>query len=240
MKFDKKSKQDLESSFDFGWLDKPTEKVKEMNVQETNAKFARGYIVKNHYSKTFPDSTKHTFVGYLGDKIAGIITYGMGTTKNQYLSVDEGLKDGEYLEITRVWSADSMPKNTESKLISESMKMLPKQVKLIVTFADPSRGHVGYIYQATNGIYIGQSAGGSMLVTKDGIEKHPRLISMYKKRNEHLRDVSSADIIESLGWKKIDSAKKHKYIYLTGGKKYRKEMLKRLENKILSYPKKVC
>ena len=52
-------------------------------------------------------------------------------------------------ELTRLWSPDGMPKNTESKLISESIKLLPKEVRLILSYADPSQGHLGKIYQAT-------------------------------------------------------------------------------------------
>lgn len=237
MKFDNNARKDLENSFDFGWLDEPQEAVREMVVREIPAKFARGYIAKNHYSKTFPDSTMFCFAGYLGDKIAGIITYGMGTSVNQYTSVFADIQKGEYLELTRLWSADTMPRNTESKIISESMKQLPKKIKLIVTFADPSQGHIGYIYQATNALYIGKSMGGTMLITKEGIVKHQRLIGIYRMRQEKLKNKSSQEIIDYLGWKKIKSAPKHKYVYLRGKKKDIKKMKEDIKEKIKKYPK---
>jgi len=235
MKFDKKAKKDLKNSFDFGWLDTPVEGVKDMIVREVTPKFARGYIATHHYTKTFPDSTKYCFAGYLGDKIAAIITYGMGTSLAQYTSVLNDIKQGEYLELTRLWSADTMPKNTESKIISESMRQLPSKIKLIITYADPSRGHIGYIYQATNAHYIGESSAGSMLVAKCGTEKHPRLIGIYKKRNKHLADKTTQQVLDYLGWSKIKGSSKYKYVYLRGNKKTIKANLKKINR--LPYPK---
>jgi hypothetical protein len=44
-----------------------------------------------------------------------------------------------------MWSADGMPRNTESKLISEAIKLLHEEVEILVSFADPSQNHAGYI-----------------------------------------------------------------------------------------------
>ena len=34
-----------------------------------------------------------------------------------------------------------------------------RKPKIVVSYADTSKGHVGYVYQATNFIYTGMSAG---------------------------------------------------------------------------------
>ena len=48
-------------------------------------------------------------------------------------------------------------RNQSSYLISQSLKLLEK-LKIVVSYADTSKGHVGYVYQATNFIYTGMSA----------------------------------------------------------------------------------
>jgi hypothetical protein len=130
-----------------------------------------------------------------------------------------------------------MPKNTESKLISLSLKALPKDIKLVVSFADESEGHCGIIYQATNWYYCGQSAGGKMLLTKDGIKKHTRLLGIYRMRHPELKAYTNNQLMELLGYTYVESGKKYRYVYLRGSKAERKLMYKQIKDKILPYPK---
>ena len=213
------------------------EKVKTMKIKPINAESARKYIATYHYSKTLPDSTKYIYAGFLGDSIAGIICYGMGASKNQYTALIPNIKEGQYLELTRLWSHDNMPHNTESKIISESLKSLPKQYKLIISFADPSKGHLGIIYQATNWYYCGMSNKGKSLITNDGIVKHTRLLGIYKKRHPELKNKTNSEIMDIYNWKYIESYGKHRYVMLRGSKKEKKNLFNNIKNKILPYPK---
>jgi hypothetical protein len=215
-------------------------KVKDMIVERVEAKFARPYIAFHHYTKTFPDSTKYTFAGYINGKLAGIITYGMGVGLNQYTALLPDLEKGEYLELTRLWSPDGFPKNTETKLISQSMKLLPKEVRLVMSFADGSRGHVGTIYQASNFYYCGMSNGGKMLITEDGIEKHPRLLGIYRMRHpKKYGDLKNKELMEILGYTYIKNAKKYRYAIPTSSDKtQRKKDMELLKEKSLEYPRK--
>ena len=213
------------------------ESVKSMIVKEINKGDARKYISTYHYSKTFPDSTMYVFAGFYGSEIAGIICYGMGASKNQYTAIIPKIKKDEYLELTRLWSPDSMPKNTESKLIAESLKMLPLKYKLIISFADPSQGHLGIIYQATNWLYCGMSNKGKCLITKDGITKHLRLIGIYKKRHPELKNKTNQEIMDIYGWKYEKSYGKHRYVMIRGTRKEKKKLISIMSKKIKDYPK---
>lgn len=212
--------------------------VKEMVVKQISAKEAREYIATYHYTKTFPDSTKFVFAGFYQNSLAGIICYGMGASKNQYTSLIKDIKKGQYLELTRLWSHDNMPKNTESKLIAESIKMLPSQYKLVISFADPTQGHVGTIYQATSWLYCGMSNKGKCLITKDGITKHTRLLGIYKMRHPELKEKTNKEIMDIYGFTYGESAGKHRYVKLRGTKKEIKTMKREVSSKILPYPKK--
>lgn len=215
-------------------------RVKDMIVKQVTAKYARPYIASNHYTKTFPDSTKYTFAGYINGKLAGIITYGMGTSKNQYLALLPDLENGEYLELTRLWSPDGFPKNTETKLISQSIKMLPPETRLVMSFADGSRGHVGTIYQASNFYYCGMSSASRMMITSDGFEQHPRLLGIYKMRHpDTYGKMKNDEIMEDLGLKYIQGGKKYRYVLLTSKDRKQKKMdIETIKKKVLEYPKK--
>ena len=235
--FDDKARTEYLAKDEFGELNYNNTPVKDMIIKEVSVKFARPYIATYHYSQTMPDSTKYVFAGYYKDKLAGIVVYGMGTGKNQYTALIPSIQKGEYLELTRLWSPDSMPKNTESKLISESLKMLPNQYKLIISFADGSRMHVGTIYQASNWYYCGISNGGRVLVTEDGVEKHTRLLGIYKMRHPELKEYTNEEIMKMYGWTYGVSHGKHRYCYLRGSKKQKKEMFRLIKNRIQEYPK---
>lgn len=211
--------------------------VKDMIVKQVSVKYARPYIATFHYSKTMPDSTRFVFAGYYDDKLAGIVCYGMGASKSQYTSLIPDIKKGEYLELTRLWSPDGMPKNTESKLISESLRMLPPEIKLVVSFADSNQNHVGTVYQATNWHYVGQTNGGKVLITEDGTVQHTRLIGVYRKRHPELSDKTNEEIMQMYGWKYGEGGKKHKYCILLGDKREKKRNFQYIKDKILPYPK---
>ncbi len=213
--------------------------VSSMIVKPTTVVFCREFISTHHYTKTMPDSTLHCFAGWFGTVLAGVVVFGMGSGKNQYTALIPDIKNGEYLELTRLWSPDGMPKNTESKLIAESIKMLPLSIKLIVSFADPSRNHTGIIYQATNFLYCGMSAGGKVLVTNDGIEKHPRLLGIYRMRHPEYKGLSNQELMDLHKWTYKASSRKYRYVMLRGKKLERKRMRKLLEHQIMPYPKAV-
>jgi len=209
---------------------------RELIVRRSSVKEARPYIAAHHYSQTMPDSTTDVFMGFYDGVFAGVCVFGMGTGKGQYYRLIDDLEEGQYRELTRLWSPDGMPKNTESRLISESIKLLPKEVRLILSYADPSQGHLGTIYQATNWFYLGTTNSGQKMVDRDGKELHARLTSMYRKRHPEYKDLSGEEIMKIYGWEYIPSSFKHRYVMLRGRKKLYKKMYKKIKKYVQSYP----
>lgn len=220
--FDDKARKELIANFNLENFRYNGIPVKEMIVKPMSVKEARPYIATFHYSKTMPDSTKYVFGGYFGDILCGIVVYGMGTGKNQYLSIVPTIQNGQYLELTRLWCANDMPKNTESKLIATSLKMLPDEIKLVISFADNSKNHAGTIYQATNWKYLGSNKGGKTLICEDGIIKHTRLIGIYRKRHPELKSFTNEEIMKMYGWTYGEAGSKHRYVWTRGTKKEKK------------------
>lgn len=65
---------------------------------------------------------------------------------------------GETWELARLWLSDVLPRNSESWFIGRAIRHLKShhpQVQCLVTYADPSVGHEGIIYKATNWQYEG-------------------------------------------------------------------------------------
>ena len=209
--------------------------ARDLYIEKTTVADARGWIAEYHYSHIMPDSTKEVFAGYYpGGVLAGFIVFGMGSGKGQFLRLLPDLQNGEYRELTRLWSPDIMPRNTESRLIGAAIKKL-KGVRLLLSYADGSQNHVGTIYQATNWIYTGLTHGGTRLVNPSGQEQHSRLVSMYKKRHPDLYGkMTLKQIIKTLGWRVIDNPPKHRYIKIIN-KRDKQTVLSRTA--VLPYPK---
>lgn len=237
IEFDKRARDWLIKNSNLKECEYNGEAVKNMYVLPIEVKNARPYISTFHYSKTTPDSTQYAFAGYYKDKLAGIVLYGTGSNNKQYSYLINDIQKGQYIELTRLWSPDGMPKNTESKLISESLKMLPKEIKLVISFADSSKNHVGYIYQATNWYYVGKTNSTTMLIDEEGIIRHNKSINIYRLRHDELKTKTSKEIMDIYGWRKIEGGVKHRYCYLLGNKKEKKIMFNKIKDKIMEYPK---
>lgn len=236
-KFDEKARNKIVNGFNDKDYDFSNINVNEIEVKEIEAKFARGYIATFHYSKTMPDSTRFCYGGFYKGKLLGVICYGMGCGKNQYTAIIPDIKNGEYVELTRLWCANSAPKNTESKMISKSLKMLPKEIKLVVSFSDESEGHCGIIYQATNWYYLGKNKGGKMLLMPNGIKKHTRLLGIYRIRHPEYKEYTNNQLMELLNFTYTDGGCKYRYVYLRGDKREKKRMYEMIKDRVEQYPK---
>ena len=103
---------------------------------------------------------------------------------------------------------------------------------VLISYSDTNVGHHGYIYQATNWIYTGESAGRNTFVDKEGNEIHEKTVFDRYGSNK-------TEELVKYGLSRRKKLPKHRYFYFLGSKKEKKEMkeelLKRYEIKI--YPK---
>jgi hypothetical protein len=234
--FDERARQQF-ATISHPELEYSNESLNSLVVKQIGVDIARPYIATYHYSKSMPDSTRFVYAGYLGDKLAGIVVFGMGSNDKQYQYLIPDIKRGEYLELTRLWSPDTMPKNTESKLISQAIKLLPKEIKLLISFADSGQNHTGYIYQALSWYFTGKTTVSKSLIDANGVKRHSKSINMVRLRHPEYTNSSSDEIMKAYGWEYTKSYEKYRYCYLRGSKREKKVMLKQIKDKIMDYPK---
>lgn len=199
-------------------------------------KEAKKIIEKYHYTKSCPKST-FAFGFYYNDKLSTLIVYGQPSGRNLATSLWEGGNEKECLELLRLFSFDWCPKNIESYCISKTIKYLKKnhpEIKMLVSYADTSVGHVGYIYQASNWLYIGQSSGEREFYIDDQRRHRRELYDTYGTSSiKKLKEILGNRFHVS-----ENRYKKNKYIYILGNKKERKEIMKKLKVQIhKEYPK---
>ncbi len=210
--------------------------LSEIEVRQVPVKEIRRQIVTGHYSGVMPDATQEAFAGYHNGIVIAAVAYGPGGNSKTFGAVIEGFDSSNARELIRLWVHPDAPKNTASFVVGKSLKMLPPDVGLVVSFADSGQGHAGYIYQALNFYYLGMSSEGVRYVDSTGVEVTARLANIYRMRNqERFGDKSLAEIREALGWQPVKSHAKHRYCIGTGNQK--KRVTKLLREKALPYPK---
>jgi hypothetical protein len=178
------------------------------------------WLLEKHYAR------RKAPISYLfgltdKEKILGICSFGYPPNMNY--------NDGKCLfknikittlELNRLVLNTIAQKNILSFFVSSCLKQLPKPTA-IVSYADPNHNHYGFIYQATNWMFIGEST---------------------PKHRYYFEDGSTFDIRRGIDRKgKIVKKEKIKstlrYIYLLGSKKELKIMKQNMIHKVLPYPK---
>ena len=186
-----------------------------LEVKRIDSKDTYDFIMKKHYLQRKPQISI-AYGLFINNKLEGCITIGKPASN----SLCEGLFGKEYksfvYELNRMVVNDNLPRNTLSKFLSLVLKDLKDTNIVLVSYADSGMNHHGYIYQATNWIYTGQTKSRTDKYTQGTHSRH------YDKNIDNtLRKVRTS---------------KYRYIYIPN-KKIRKQLLKKLNYDILPYPK---
>jgi hypothetical protein len=198
--------------------------VKSIDYQD-----CKEWFLKKHYARRIPP-IEFCFGLYDQDILVGVCSY--GTPVSSVLR--ELFPSYKLYELNRLVVSDGLPKNSLSYFVSKTIDFIPKP-SVLVSYADTSQNHNGYIYQATNWIYTGLSA---------------KFMDYMVKGMEHLHGASVFDLsrgqenrVEWLREKYGDKLymkerpRKHRYFYFVGDKRDKKKMMKEIPYEIQPYPK---
>lgn len=131
-------------------------------VRMIDRNLANEIIIANHYSKrVYRASTLHLGV-FIGGEMLGVLQYGYAMNPASAGSVVTGTGMTEYLELNRMWLDDRAPRNSESRALGCSIRLIRRvrpSVKWIQSFADERCGLFGTVYQAAGFTYHGEHRG---------------------------------------------------------------------------------
>ncbi len=99
---------------------------------------------------------------------------------------------------------------------------------IVVSYADTSKGHVGYVYQATNFLYTGLSANRVDWTIKGQEHKHSKTISDGLTLDE-IKELHGDDFYYT------ERSRKHRYILFHGSKTDKKVLRSKLKYEVLPY-----
>lgn len=176
-----------------------------MRVAIISPREAIALVVAHHYLHRKPP-VSFSF-GLIDDFGAtkGCIIFGTPASRHMLISANKDHPE-TVIELNRLWVHDDMPRNTESWFVARALKLLPP--KIVLSYADTSAGHMGYIYRAVNFFYAGWT---------DMDRKTPRFD--YIAPGKHSRDAFRNGFTD-----RVRRKPKVKYWTATGNRRERKRL----------------
>ena len=131
----------------------------QLQLKEISKLTAKRFYKRWHYLGDTGFISTINYGAYFDGELVGVISYGCPNATEMKGYFDRFHQKG-WWEIKRLAMTDNCPKNSESRFIAISLKLLRKfnNVVGVVTLADSKVGHVGTIYKASGFKYLGLSA----------------------------------------------------------------------------------
>lgn len=205
--------------------------VRDLAVGPATVADVRDFASRYHYARNaHTDGWRYGL--WHGVTLYGVIVYNL-PTRSVCECVFGPNHANHVLHMPRlVLSPDAKP-NSESHLIGRSLRLLHvdlPDVWAVVTYADTTVGHIGYVYQATNALYTGTVAPRPYYLDAEG-----RRRAVYRD-GKTLTPSAAAE----LGYTRHLSKVKHRYLYILGGRTQRRQRRGLLRLPVLPYPKAVA
>lgn len=213
--------------------------VSASTIREISYSEAKTVIDKYEWLGCMPVCVRHCYGMFFPHKSADKWLLGGVTVFSQEYAENTGVWDrygygGKIILLARGVNLHFCPKNANSHLIMESIKLLPEKYRVVTCTIDPLAGEVGTIYQSCNFHYVGsmrknKSRVGYLINGKLYGSRSLRQKFGTTKREEILKKFPTAQFIEQKN--------KGRYFYFRGDKRERKENLKAIAHLIKPYPK---
>lgn len=197
-------------------------------VKRIPASVGKAFVIKYHYSHGIHNGPM-TWGLFDDNKLIGVCAFATPSSENVRASVFGVEFKNSITELHRLVLLDEAPKNSETFFLTRALKALKLErpyYRAVLSFADPTAGHVGTIYQAANAIYTGTSGRARFYLDGDRL-RHPR---------QNGKNISLLEA-QSRGWLPTIRDGKHRYLFLLGDKRELKISRKSLLLTSKPYPK---
>ena len=203
-----------------------------LRVSAVTRNAVKPYLIDRHYAGRMP-SISYAFGLFDGDDLIGVVTYGTPAGASQR----EGLLGKEHadivLELNRLCLKHNR-KNEASFLVAHSLKMLPRP-RVIISYADSAQGHIGTVYQASNAIYLGLSEKRTDWSLHSKPHLHGQTVSDEFRGQPNRAALMRAKYGDDFYLK--PRPRKHRYAFIIGSKKERRDLRKAIRYTEQPYPK---
>lgn len=175
------------------------------------------FLLPRHYAGRIPVISK-AFGWFFDRKLCAVCTFGKPASPQLCFGVCGKEYASKVYELNRLCRIEELQEPL-SYFVGYCLRELKKEDWIIVSYSDTGMNHNGYIYQACNFLYTGQ--------TKPRTDK-------WTEGNKHSRHYNNA---QQDKYRKVRTAK-NRYVYFCAStKKRKKEYINALKYPILPFPK---
>lgn len=149
--------------------------AKDLVIKVIPSGIANKFMRRHHYSGKVVNNSSLHFGVFMGGVLSGVMSYGSPLDKSKVLGLVGGTGWNEMIELNRMAFNDRLPKNSESRAISQSIKLLKKNaphIKWILSFADATECGDGTIYRASNFLLTDIKENKNIAMLPDGTKIH--------------------------------------------------------------------
>jgi hypothetical protein len=238
------------------------------DVGEISEKDAKEFVRTHHYSGSYPAARFRTGL-YRAGELVGVAVFGIPCHPLTFARYVDDANHVEGVELSRFVLLDDVPGNGETWFLGQSFGILQEGLSpsFVLSFSDPvpryklsgevvMPGHVGTIYQAHNGQYVGRSKPKTFYLTSDGTAIYRRTLNKLKNGESgagYVADMLTAigaptrcsgqsdkdwvsEILSSGVLTKTRHPGNHAYLWATGNRREKKSTSQRFRVP-LEYPK---
>jgi hypothetical protein len=148
-------------------------------------------VLAHHYAGTYP-AARWRFGLYRGAELVGVAVFSHPCNEAVITSALPVTAATDGVELGRFVLLDDVPGNGESWFLGQCYRALRGRVAGVVSFSDPlprrrldggvlTPGHVGTIYQAHNGVYLGRGTARTLRLLPDGRTFSARAASKIRR-----------------------------------------------------------
>ena len=158
---------------------------------------AKDFVVRHHYSGTFP-AARFRYGLYRRGELSGVAVFSHPCSDRVLTSVFPGEAKAS-VELGRFVLLDEVPGNGETWMLARCFEFLRSSgISGVVSFSDPMPrathqgkivlpGHVGTIYAAHNGVYLGRGEARTLKILPDGRSFNHRAEQKIRRREQGWR-----------------------------------------------------
>lgn len=150
-------------------------KAKDIVLKPIPAKVANPFIKKNHYSGKIVNNSSLHFGCFYKGVLGGVLSYGPPLDKRKCIGFVKNTRWNDFLELNRMAMLDALPKNSESRCISVSIRLIKKNaphVRWILSYSDGTQCGDGTIYRAAGFLLTDIKENANLAEMPDGTVIH--------------------------------------------------------------------
>lgn len=226
--------------------------IRKADVREVSYETAESIILKYEWLGTMPAVIWHNYGIFFQGCCAGVVCYGPEYSENLGIQAREaGRKcadwsrygyEGKMILLNRGACVHWAHEHAGSKLIRESMALLPARYEVVTATCDPAAGEIGTIYQAAGFYYVGSMRDSNSAVSSRHMDRDAWLIDgkIVGSRNIRQRcgSTKASDIAKVFpDAVKIKQHSKHRYFAFRGPAAVQRKHRKAIAHLIKPFPK---